>query len=113
MDNIEKKLRGERVHSGQKIAREDPAALRFKGEIVRGHSHEEALAKLLESDPDADLSVVEQGFVTSDGSFVDREVALKLAQEADQVYEPEDMSSDKDTPHRDDALQAEHLKDND
>ncbi|MFZ2555893.1 MAG: hypothetical protein WAZ27_03085 [Minisyncoccia bacterium] len=69
-----------------KIADKDPAAIKFRGEILRGATHAHILNMILEKNPNCDFSEMgEIGFVTASGRFVDRKIALEIANSANQV----------------------------
>ena len=59
------------------------AAVRYKGNIYTGEDHGTALDSMEASNPGYDTNLIEDGFFTSDGRFVDRKEAQKIAEAED------------------------------
>jgi hypothetical protein len=74
---------------GKEIEGVGKAALRTsKGDVIEGNTHGDAFEKYQEKYPDDNTyKGIDQGFVTTNGRFVDREEAFKLATEAKQFID--------------------------
>lgn len=68
------------------ITKDEPAAIMYGDQIFRGTSHMLAMMKLKAELPDFDdFSSLVDGFITTQGRFVDREEAEVLAEKAHQL----------------------------
>lgn len=61
------------------------AAIRYDGKIYTGYDHGECFVKLDRDNHIIIFSKITEGFITSDGVFVDRKAAMKIADEAEQL----------------------------
>ncbi|MDD5318797.1 MAG: hypothetical protein PHF79_03215 [Candidatus Pacebacteria bacterium] len=61
------------------------AALEYEGELFTAHSHAEAFLLLEKARPNFIDSEVHDGFITTTGRFVDRDEALEIAKQTQQV----------------------------
>lgn len=61
------------------------AALKYDGKIYTGFNHGKCFVKLDKDNHIILSSRIEEGFITSEGDFVDRKEAMKIANEADQL----------------------------
>ena len=79
------------------------AVLLRDGRVIRGHRHDDCIHNVAKR-PDADaLEIDEQGFLTSHGRFVGREVGARLMREAGHV------SADTGKPFTGTLLMSEDL----
>jgi len=79
----------EGIQHGEKKTQESikSAAIKFKGEIIAGVNHAFAIMQLERNYPRANITSLEEGFLTSSGRFVDRREAAEIADQAAQTDE--------------------------
>ena len=63
------------------------AAIKIDGKVYEGYRHGNIMQSFWEDNPHTKVEFEDQGFVTSEGKFVDRVTAAKIAFEAGQLTE--------------------------
>ena len=85
------------------------ACVRYNDRLYTGFDHGECFKKLNEDNMIIVHSYIEQGFVDSDGNFVDRKQSMIIAKEAGQLrYEPSKKTLISEDLHLDWLNQQDH-----